>query len=98
DNMYWETAANGTNYNSMVAYDNAGRTVPVQGSSCDPNGYTTEYSPSFAFAWQKNSSIYFGTVMKLVTNAATGTGSPADGSWRDFTSTDNQEGWIVKHI
>jgi GH15 family glucan-1,4-alpha-glucosidase len=98
DNMYWESSANGTNYNSMIAYDNAGRTVPVQASSCDPNGYTTEYSPAFAFPWQKNTSIYFGTVMKLVTNTTVGTGAAADGSWRDFTSTDNQEGWIGKVV
>ncbi len=98
DNMYWESSANGTNYNAMIAYDNAGRTVPVQASSCDPNGYTTEYSPAFAFPWQKNSSLYFGTVMKLVTNTTAGTGAVADGSWRDFTPTDNQEGWIGKVV
>ncbi|HXI83336.1 MAG TPA: hypothetical protein VNL17_04505 [Verrucomicrobiae bacterium] len=98
DSMYWETTVNGTNYNAMVAFDNTSRTVPVQGSSCDPNGYTTEYSPAFAFPWDKNSSIYFGTVMKLVTNSTVGTGMPADGSWRDFTATDNQEGWIGKVV
>ncbi len=98
DSMYWESTVNGTNYNAMVAFDNTGRTVPVQASSCDPNGYTTEYSPAFAFPWQKNTSIYFGTVMKLVTNTAAGTGAPADGSWRDFTATDNQEGWIGKVV
>ena len=98
DSMYWESTVNGTNYNAMVAFDNTSRLVPVQTNSCDPNGYTTEYSPSFAFPWQKSSSIYFGTVMKLVTNTIAGTGAPADGSWRDFTATDNQEGWIGKVV
>ena len=98
DSMYWETTVNGTNYNAMVAFDNTSRTVPVQASSCDPNGYTTEYSPAFAFPWDKNSSVYFGTVMKLVTNTTAGTGGHADGSWRDFTATDNQEGWIGKVV
>jgi hypothetical protein len=98
DVMYWETTVGGTNYNAMVAYDNTGRTVPVQGSSCDPNGYTTEYSPSFAFPWDKQNSLYFATVMKLVTNTVTGAGAPADGSWRDLTATDNQEGWIGKRV
>ena len=98
DNMYWETNAVGTNYNAMIAFDNTSRTVAVQTNSCDPNGYTTEYSPAFAFPWQKSSSIYFGTVMKLVTNTVTGTGAQADGSWRDHTLTDNQEGWIGKRV
>jgi hypothetical protein len=74
DFMYWETTVGGTNYNAMVAYDNTYRVVPVQANSCDPNGYTTEYSPSFAFPWEKNTSLYFATVMKLVTNTVTGDG------------------------
>lgn len=98
DSMYWETTVGGTNYNAMVAYDNTYRVVPVQASSCDPNGYTTEYSPSFAFPWVKSNSLYFATVMKLITNTLTGAGSPADGSWRDHTATDNQEGWIGKRV
>ena len=98
DSMYWETTANGTNYNAMVAFDNTFRNVSTLNSGCGPNGYTTEYSPSFAFDWSKNSSVYFGTVMKLVTNTLAGTGAPADGSWRDFTATDNQEGWIGKIV
>jgi len=98
DSEFWDTSSNNVTYNAMVAYDNTGRTVPVQSSSCDPNGYTTEYSPSFAFDWVKQESIYFGVVMKLVTNATTGAGSPADGSWRDHTATDNQEGWIGKRL
>ena len=98
DAMYWETSVGGTNFYTMVAYDNTSRTVPVQGSSCDPNGYTTEYSPSFAFAWAKTESIYFGLAMKVVTNTSTGWGLVADGSWRDSTSTDNQEGWVGKRI
>ena len=98
DTMYWETNAVGTNYNAMIAFDNTSRLVPVQTNSCDPNGYTTEYSPAFAFPWQKSTSLYFGTVMKLVTNSTTGAGAMADGSWRDHTSTDNQEGWIGKRV
>jgi len=99
DVMYWETSANGTNYNAMVAYDNTLRDVStLTGQGCGPNGYTTEYSPSFAFDWAKSNSTYFGTVMKLVTNTVSGTGTPADGSWRDAGSTDNQEGWIGKIV
>ncbi len=98
DSMYWETNAVGTNYNAMIAFDNTSRLVPVQTNSCDPNGYTTEYSPAFAFPWQKSTSLYFGTVMKLVTNGVTGAGTMADGSWRDHTTTDNQEGWIGKRV
>ncbi len=93
DSMFFDTTAK-----AMVAYDNTYRSVPVQVSSCDPNGYTTEYSPSFAFPWEKNISLYFATAMKLVTNSVTGAGAPADGSWRDYTATDNQEGWIGKHV
>ncbi len=98
DAEFWDTVSNNVTYNAMVAYDNTGRTVPVQSSDCDPNGYTTEYSPSFAFGWSKQASLYFGVAMKLVTNSTTGAGSPADGSWRDHTATDNQEGWIGKRL
>jgi GH15 family glucan-1,4-alpha-glucosidase len=98
DTMYWESSANGTNYNAMIAYDNTSRSVSHTNSSCFANGYTQEYSPAFAFDWQKDTSLYFGTVMKLVTNSVTGGGLAADGSWRDFTSTDNQEGWIGKVV
>jgi len=97
DVMYWETTVGGTNYNAMVAYDNTARTA-ITNSSCFADGYAQEYCPSFAFNWQKDASLYFATVMKLVTNTATGTGTPADGSWRDLTATDNQEGWIGKRI
>ena len=83
---------------TMMVYDRTERSVPVQANSCDPNGYTTEYSPSFAFDWYKGSSIYFGTALKLVTNPTTGAGTAADGSWRDYTGTDNQEGWIAKRV
>ena len=96
--MYWETTVGGTNYNAMVVYNNTYVDVPDTNQGCLPDGYGVPYSPSFAFDWIKNSSIYFATTMKLVTNTATGAGSPADGSWRDLTTTDNQEGWIGKRI
>jgi GH15 family glucan-1,4-alpha-glucosidase len=100
DEMFYEGAVGGTNYNAMIARDNVGRLV--NGSWCSPNGYggtaDTEYDPSGAGNWSKSNSVYFATVMKLVTNAVTGAGSPADGSWRDLTATDNQEGWIGKKI
>jgi hypothetical protein len=43
-------------------------------------------------------SLYFSTAMKEVTNAVTGAGIKAEGTWRDYTSTDNQEGWIGKSL
>ncbi len=86
--------------NTMIAWDNTYRiaTNPVPGTTCFNNGYGNEYDPAFAFSWVKSNSTYFATVMKLVTNTVTGAGSPADGSWRDFTATDNQEGWIGKVV
>ena len=107
DGMYFETAANGTNYNAMVVYDNTDRAVT--GTGCSPNGYGDDgsgnfdagknYNPtSFGSSYDRAASVYFATVMKLVTNTTTGAGSPADGSWRDHTATDNQEGWIGKRI
>jgi alpha-glucosidase len=101
DTMSYEGTVGGTNYNAMVVYDNTGRVAT--GSWCDPNGYGgspgTEYDPDFTQTpWSKSNSVYFATVMKLVTNAVTGAGLPAEGSWRDHTATDNQEGWIGKKI
>ncbi|HVM59329.1 MAG TPA: glycosyl hydrolase family 65 protein [Verrucomicrobiae bacterium] len=96
--MYWETSVGGTNYNAMVAYNNTYVDVPRANQRCLPNGYTVQYSPSFAFDWIKNISIHFATVMKLVTNTVTGAGAPADGSWRDITATDSHEGWIGKRV
>ncbi len=96
--MYWETTVGGTNYNAMVTFSTNYVDVPSSNQQCLPNGYGVGYSPSFAFDWIKNSSIYFATTMKLVTNTATGAGLPADGSWRDLTATDNQEGWVGKRI
>jgi len=96
--MYWERTVGGTNYNAMVAYNNTHVDVSLSNGGCLPNGYTTQYCPPFAFDWIKNSSIYFATAMKLVTNTVTGAGAPADGSWRDLTATDNQEGWLGKRI
>jgi hypothetical protein len=107
DGMYFETAVNGTNYNAMVVYDNTFRSVT--GTGCSPNGYgddgvgnfdaTRNYKPtSFGASYDRGASVYFATVMKMVTNSANGLGLPADGSWRDHTSTDNQEGWIGKRL
>lgn len=98
DEMFWETTGG---RNMLVVRDNVGRVV--NGSWCGPNGYGgtagTEYDPAGApGGWAKSNSVYFATVMKLVTNSVTGAGSPADGSWRDHTLTDNQEGWIGKRI
>jgi hypothetical protein len=100
DEMFFEGTVNGTNYNAMIVRDIIGRTV--DGSWCSPNGYGgtsgTEYDPSGVGGWSKSNSVYFGTVIKLLTNATTGAGSPADGSWRDHTATDNQEGWLGKKV
>ncbi|MGO9610234.1 MAG: glycosyl hydrolase family 65 protein [Verrucomicrobiia bacterium] len=96
--MYWDTSAGGTNYDAMVVFNTNYLDVSSSNQQCLPNGYDVAYSPSFAFDWIKNSSIYFATTMKLVTNTVTGAGLPADGSWRDHTATDNQEGWIGKRI
>lgn len=101
DEMFWEGSIGGTNYNAMVVRDTVGRVI--NGSWCTPNGYGgtagTEYDPAGApGGWAKSNSVYFATVMKLVTNATTGAGAPADGSWRDHSATDNQEGWIGKKI
>ncbi len=107
DGMFFETTVNGTNYNAMVVYDNTFRSVT--GTGCSPNGYgddgvgnfdaTRNYKPtSFGTSYDRGLSVYFATVMKVVTNSATGLGLPADGSWRDHTSTDNQEGWIGKRL
>ena len=86
----------------MIANDVTNRAVT--GTGCTPNGYggsaATEYDPTgeeIAGGWNKSSSIYFATVIKLVTNSTTGA-RPADGSWRDHTTTDNQEGWIGKKV
>jgi GH15 family glucan-1,4-alpha-glucosidase len=96
--MFWDTATNGVTYNAMVTYNNTYVDVPFANQQCLPNGYGVGYSPSIVFDWIKNSSIYFATTMKLVTNTVTGAGLPADGSWRDHTTIDNQEGWIGKRI
>lgn len=101
DEMLYEGTVNGTNYNAMIARDIVGRIV--NGSWCGPNGYGgaagTEYDPAGSGAWAKSNSVYFATVMKLVTNATTGAGSPADAWSRDAgTTVDNQEGWIGKKI
>ncbi len=86
--------------NEMIVYDNAGRVA--SGTWCAPDGYgaTTaqQYDPTGTGAWSKSNSVYFATVMKLVTNGVSGAGTPADGSWRDLTATDNQEGWIAKRV
>jgi GH15 family glucan-1,4-alpha-glucosidase len=106
DAMYWETTVGGTNYNAMIVYDNTARTVT--GTGCNPNGYgdngfgafdaAKNYNPTSFGTYDRNASVYFATVMKLVTNTVSGLGLPADGSWRDHTGSDNQEGWIGKRI
>ena len=106
DGMYFETSAGGTNYNSMIVYDNTARTVG--GTGCNPNGYGDDgfgtystnrnYNPTSFGSYDRNASVYCATVMKIVTNAATGHGLPAEGSWRDHTASDNQEGWIGRRI
>lgn len=106
DVMYWETTVGGTNYNAMIAYDNTARNVT--GTGCGPNGYGDDgfgnfdagrnYNPSSFSPQARNASVYFATVMKLVTNSVTGAGVPADGSWRDHTATDHHEGWIGKRV
>ena len=95
DVMFYDTTGN---RNALVAYDRTERSVAPPVTGCTPDGYTAEYSPSFAFNWFKDNSTYFAVAMKLVTNATTGAGIPADGSWRSHTATDNQEGWIGKTI
>jgi hypothetical protein len=106
DGMYFETTVNGTNYNAMIVYDNSARTVT--GTGCSPNGYgddgggnfdaTKNYNPTSFGSYDRNASVYFATVMKVVTNTSNGLGLPAEGSWRDHTPTDNQEGWIGRRI
>jgi alpha-glucosidase len=101
DFMSFEGTVGGTNYSAMIVGDT--NTTTATGGWCDPNGYggtpNAEYNPDFAGnTWVKSNSVYFATVMKLVTNTVTGAGSPCDGSWRDHTATDNQEGWIGKKI
>ncbi|MCG3150673.1 MAG: hypothetical protein PCFJNLEI_04164 [Verrucomicrobiae bacterium] len=106
DGMYWESTAAGTNYSAMVAYDNTARTITGEG--CNANGYGDDGSGNFlasanykmvsASSYDRNNSVYFATVLKHVTNTVTGAGEPADGSWRDHTATDAQEGWLGKRI
>lgn len=106
DAMYFETTVDSTNYNAMIAYDNTARTVT--GTGCNPNGYgddgagnfsaTRNYNPSSFGSFDRGASVYFATVMKVVTNTANGLGLPAEGSWRDHTPTENQEGWIGRRI
>jgi GH15 family glucan-1,4-alpha-glucosidase len=100
DQMSFEGTVNGTNYSAMIVSDTSNRVV--NGSWCGPDGYGgaagTEYDAAGSGNWSKSASVYFATVMKLVTNAVTGAGSPCDGSWRDFTTVDNQEGWIGKKV
>lgn len=96
DNMYW-ISSNGT----MVVYDNSARFI--NGTGCSADGYGTSGSTEYKMAsypgdYLKSNSVFFATVMKLVTNLTTGAGAPADGSWRDHTATDNQEGWLGKRI
>lgn len=93
DALYFDTSSN---RNTMVAFDNTAR--DVTGTGCGPDGYANEYNPAGYSPYAKNLSVYFSTAMKLVTNSTSGAGAPADGAWRDHTSTDNQEGWIGKRV
>ena len=94
DVMAFDTAGG---RNTMIAYDNAYRAV--SGSGCATDGNSVEYQPaSYGGNYVKNTSLYFGTALKLVTNAVTGAGTPADAAWRDHAATDNQEGWIAKRV
>ncbi len=97
DGMYYETIGG---RNTMVVYDNTNRTVT--GGGCGPNGYggsaSTEYNPKTTSSHDKYQSVFFGAALKEVTNTVTGAGIAADGSWRDHTSTDSQEGWIGKQV
>ena len=94
DSMYFDTSSG---RNTMVAFDNTYR--EVSGGGCGPDGNTIEYKPaSYAGNYVKNISVFFGTAMKHITNGVTGGGAPADGSWRDHTQTDNQEGWLARHV
>lgn len=106
DVMYWEDTVGGFPYKAMIVYDNTSRVIT--GTGCGPNGYgddgagnfdaSKNYNPTSFGSYTRNASVYFATVMKLVTNVTTGAGEPADGSWRDHTPSDNQEGWIGKRL
>lgn len=98
DEMFWDTTGG---RNVLIVRDNVGR--QATGSWCDPNGYGgqpwKEYDPAgVPGGWAKSNSVYFATALKLVTNTVTGAGVPADGSWRDHTTIDHQEGWIGKRV
>ena len=101
----------GANADDVMSFDDTRRAMIVKdtqaryinGTGCGPNGYggsaSTEYKmASYSGDYLKSNSVYFATVMKLVTNTVSGAGIGADGSWRDHSPTDNQEGWIGKRI
>jgi hypothetical protein len=94
DVMYYDTLGG---RNTMVAYDNTAR--EVSGAGCAADGNAVEYKPaSYGGNYVKQRSLYFGTALKLVTNAITGAGAPADAAWREHTATDHHEGWIAKRV
>ena len=92
----------GQTNHTMVVVD--GNNTSATGSGCGPNGYgdlgdsSKEYNPKTTASYNKSATVTFGVCMKEVTNAVTGAGIAFDGSWRDFTTTDHQEGWIGKNI
>jgi GH15 family glucan-1,4-alpha-glucosidase len=87
---------------TMVVVDN--NNTVATGGGCGPDGYgsttdsSKEYNPRTTSSYNKSASVYFGVCMKEVTNGVTGAGTAFDGSWRDLTATDSQEGWIGKYI
>lgn len=92
----------GQTNHTMVVVD--GNNTLATGSGCTPNGYgdlgdpSRQYNPKTTASYNKTATVTFGVCMKLVTNSLTGAGTAFDGSWRDFTATDHQEGWIGKEI
>jgi GH15 family glucan-1,4-alpha-glucosidase len=92
----------GVTNHTMVVVD--GSNTLATGSGCGPNGYgdlgdsSKEYNPKTTASYNKSATVTFGVCMKEVTNAFTGAGGAFDGSWRDHTQTDHQEGWIGKNV
>ncbi len=92
----------GKTNHTMVVGD--GNNTLATGSGCDPNGYgslgdsSKEYNPRTTASYNKSATVTFGVCMKEVTNTFTGAGVTFDGSWRDHSSSDQQEGWIGKNV
>ncbi|HUK84069.1 MAG TPA: glycoside hydrolase family 15 protein [Verrucomicrobiae bacterium] len=92
----------GQTNHTMVVVD--GNNTLATGGGCGPDGYgdlgdsSKEYNPKTTASYNKSATVTFGVCMKEVTNAVTGAGVAFDGSWRDHSSTDHQEGWIGKSV